>query len=105
MHGIQFLHGIRQLQSELVYSMSREALEILGINGRQSDFREGRIDKKNHHGFISLRDNNAFLGTGDKYLRSDQIVRVSGVLHIKFTSTTDIQIIGTSSHPCWPKFS
>lgn len=67
--------------------MSDEALEILGVDGKQSDFREGRINKKTHHGFISLRNENIFLGTGDKYLCSDQIIRVSRLLHIGFALT------------------
>ena len=89
-YGIQFLHGIRQLRSELVHSMNKEALEILGIDGPQSDFCEDRIDKKTHTGFISLRENNNFLGTGNKYLCSDQIVRVSRFLCIEYTLTSDM---------------
>ena len=69
---------MQQLRSELVYTMSEHALEILGIDGQQSDYREGRIDKATHPGFVHLRDENRFLGTGEEYLCSDQIVRVSG---------------------------
>jgi len=81
---------MRQLRSELVHTMSRHALEILGIDGRQSDYREGRINKETHPGFSHLRDGNRFLGTGDNYLCSDQIVRVSGFLYLGLGSTSDI---------------
>lgn len=93
---------MRQLRSELVHSLSNDALEILGIDGQQSDFREGRINKKTNPGFISLRENNRFLGTGDKYLCSDQIVRVSWFLCITFTLTSDMST-GTSCCSCWPR--
>jgi hypothetical protein len=79
---LQFLAGIRQLRSELVNSISNEAVEILGINGQQSDFREGRIDKATHPDLIKLRTQNSFLGSGDHYLRSEQIVRVRMFLWI-----------------------
>lgn len=59
-------------------------MEILGISGKQSDFREDRIDKKTHPGFIELRTQNRFLGSGDQYLRSDQIIRVGVFWQIGF---------------------
>ena len=73
---VQFLAGIQQLRSELVNSISNAAMEILGINAQQSDFCEGRIDKATHPDFIRLRAQNNFLGSGDYYLCSDQIVKV-----------------------------
>jgi len=71
---------MRQLRSELVHAMSDNALEILGIDGRQADYCEGRIDKATHPEFCRLQDNNNFLGTGKYYLCSDQIARVSNLL-------------------------
>ena len=82
--------GIRQLRSELVNSLSDEALEILGIDGKQSEFREGRIDKETHPGFIALRTQNHFLGSGDDYLCSDQIVRVCMFLQIGLSLVSSI---------------
>ena len=93
---------MRQLRSELVYTMSEHALEILGIDGRQSDYREGRIDKAAHQGFVHLRGENRFLGTGEKYLCSDQIVRVSRFPWLEFNFTSDMQI-GTSPCSCWSR--
>ena len=74
------MEGIRQWRSEVVNTMSNMALEVLGIDGKQSDFCEGRINKRTHPDFIRLRENNSFLGTGNYYLRSDQIVRVCMLL-------------------------
>jgi len=93
---------MRQLRSELVHTMSEHALEILGIDGRQSDYRQGRINKETNPGFLHLWDQNRFLGTGDKYLRSDQIVRVSGFLYPRLDLASDIQI-GTSPCSCWSR--
>lgn len=62
--------------------MSEHALEILGIDGRQSDYREGRIDVSTHPAFCRLRQDNKFLGVGDTYFRSSQLIRVSGLLHL-----------------------
>ena len=81
---------MRQLRSELVHTMSEHALEILGIDGWQSDYREGRINKMTHPGFVHLRENNVFLGTGNTYLCSDQIVRVGKFSHLGFNFTSDI---------------
>ena len=81
---------MRQLRSELVHAMNDNALEILGISGNQVDYHEGRIDKASHPGFSHLQDGNRFLGTGDNYLCSDQIVRVSGLLHLGLDSASDI---------------
>lgn len=80
---------MRQLRSELVHAMSDNALEILGIGGQQADYREGRFDKATHPEFCHLRENNRFLGTGKDYLRSDQIVRVSELLHLGFNFVSD----------------
>ena len=84
--------------------MSGHALEILGIDGQQSDYHEGRIDKTNHPGFSHLQDGNRFLGTGDNYLYSDQIVRISELLHLRLNSTSDISV-GTSPCSCWPRIN
>ena len=81
---------MQQLCSELVNTMSNHALEVLGIDGHQADYCEGRIDKASHPGFSHLQDGNRFLGTGDNYLCSDQIVRVSGLLHLGLDSASDI---------------
>jgi len=70
--------------------MNEHALEILGIDGQQSDYREGRIDKETHPGFIYLQEGNKFLGIGNNYLCSDQIVKVSGSLLNRFTFTSDV---------------
>jgi len=75
---------MRQLRSELVHTMSDSALEILGVDGQQSDYHDKNIDKATHPGFCRLRDNNTFLGTGDTYLCSDQIVRVCEFLCLGF---------------------
>lgn len=69
--------------------MNDNALEILGINGNQVDYREGRIDKTSHPGFKHLREDNRFLGTGKNYLCSDQIVRVSLFLCFGFNISSD----------------
>jgi len=81
---------MRQLRSELVHTMNDHALEVLGIDGRQADYREGRIDVKSHPGFSHLRDGNRFLGTGNNYFYSAQIVRVSGLLQPKLDFASDI---------------
>jgi hypothetical protein len=62
--------------------MSEHALEILGVDGRQSDYREGRIDVSTHPVFCQLRQDNRFLGVGDNYFRSSQLIRVSRLLHL-----------------------
>lgn len=80
---------MRQLRSEVVHAMSDNALEILGIDGRQVDYREERINKATHPGFCHLRDNNRFLGTGKTYLCSDQVVRVSEILHLGSNLVSD----------------
>jgi hypothetical protein len=93
---------MRQLRSELVHTMNENALEILGIGGQQSDYREGRINKETDPGFIHLREGNRFLGTGDRYLCSDQIARVRGSLFNRFTFTSNIKL-GTSCCNCWSR--
>ena len=69
--------------------MSDNSLEILGIDGQQVEYREGRIDKATHPGFLHLREDNRFLGTGKEYLRSDQIVRVSELLYLGSNPASD----------------
>ena len=77
---------MRQLRSELVHTIGENALEILGINAQQFDYHEGRVDKKFHPDFIRLREDNKLLGTGNRYICSDQIARVSRSLLNAFTS-------------------
>jgi hypothetical protein len=71
------LLGLRELRGEVVSTLSAVALEVLGLDtALQSQFRDGTLDKSQHPDFIELLDQNKFLGIGDNYLRSDQIVRV-----------------------------
>ena len=79
--------------------MRENSLEILGIDGQQSDCREGRIDKKTHPGFVHLREGNCFLGTGNEYLCSEQIARVSESLLNSFTFISTVHS-GTSCCTC-----
>lgn len=52
-------------------------MEILGFEETpECKFRDQTFNKSQHPGFCDLLDNNKFLGTGDNYLCSDQIVRV-----------------------------
>ena len=61
----------------MVSSLSRAAMEILGpVDTPQRDFRDQTFDKSEHPRFVDLLDNNKFLGTGENYLCSDQIVKV-----------------------------
>lgn len=70
--------GLRELRGEIVSSLSGAAMEILGFKETpECKFRDETFDKSQHPGFLDLLEGNKFLGTGDNYLRSDQIVRVS----------------------------
>ena len=61
----------------MVSSLSRAAMEILGFEATpEHDFRDQFFDKSQHAGFLDLLENNKFLGTGDNYLGSDQIIKV-----------------------------
>ena len=52
-------------------------MEILGFEDiPEHTLRDQTFDKSQHPGFCALLDGNKFLGTGDSYLCSDQIVRV-----------------------------
>ena len=52
-------------------------MEILGFEATpEHDFRDQSFDKSQHAGFLDLLENNKFLGTGDNYLGSDQIIKV-----------------------------
>lgn len=52
-------------------------MEVLGFEDTpESQFRDQGFIKLQHPGFVDLLDENKFLGTGDNYLRSDQIVKV-----------------------------
>lgn len=56
-------------------------MEVLGFGGTpESQFRDQTFTKSQHPGFMELLDGNKFLGVGERYLCSDQIVRVSFVL-------------------------
>ena len=71
------MRGLRELRGEVVSTLTGVALEVLGLDtALQSQFRDKTLDKSQHPGFIELLDQNKFLGVGDKYLCSDQIVRV-----------------------------
>ena len=75
---VQFLLGLRELRGEIVSSLSHSAMEILGFDETpERGLRDETFEKSQHPGFLDLLDNNKFLGTGNNYLRSDQIVRVS----------------------------
>jgi len=52
-------------------------MEILGLGATpEHDFRDETFDKSEHPGFLDLLEDNKFLGTGENYLCSDQIMRV-----------------------------
>ena len=52
-------------------------MEVLGFEDTpENQFRDQTFIKSQHPGFIGLLDGNKFLGIGDKYLQSKQIVRV-----------------------------
>ena len=52
-------------------------MEVLGFEDTpESQFRDQNFIKSQHPGFVDLLDGNKFLGVGDNYLRSDQIVKV-----------------------------
>ena len=52
-------------------------MEFLGFEGTpESQFRDDSFVKSQHPGFVDLLEDNKFLGVGDKYLCSDQIVKV-----------------------------
>src|SRR5882757_7154830 len=79
-------------------------MEILGFEETpERKFRDQTFNKLEDPGFLHLLDGNKFLGTGDNYLRSDQIVKVRF-----FNLSTGIQLkntqLGTSGNPSWPKF-
>lgn len=74
----QFLLGLREFRGEIVSRLKGVAMEILGFGATpESQFRDQHFVKSEHSGFVDLLDGNKFLGTGDNYLRSDQIVMVS----------------------------
>ena len=57
-------------------------MEILGLEETpECKFHDQTFDKSQHAGFIDLLDNNKFLGTGNNYLCSDQIVKVRFFSH------------------------
>lgn len=61
----------------MVSRLSGAAMEILGFEDTpESQFRDQGFTKSEHPGFIALLDDNKFLGTGENYLRSDQLVKV-----------------------------
>lgn len=52
-------------------------MEVLGFeDAPEFQFRDQHFDKLHHPGFVDLLDENKFLGVGDDYLRSSQIVKV-----------------------------
>jgi hypothetical protein len=71
------LLGLRELRGEIVSTLSVSAMEVLGFEDTpESQFRDQKFIKSQHPGFIQLLDGNRFLGVGDEYLCSEQIVRV-----------------------------
>ena len=61
----------------MVSHLSGVAMEVLGFeDAPELQFRDQHFDKSQHAGFVDLLDGNKFLGTGDNYLRSSQIVKV-----------------------------
>jgi hypothetical protein len=52
-------------------------MEVLGFESTpESQFRDQTFNKSEHPDFIKLLDGNRFLGVRDRYLCSEQIVRV-----------------------------
>ena len=52
-------------------------MEVLGFgDAPESQFCDKASNKSQHSGFVDLLDENKFLGIGEKYLCSEQIVRV-----------------------------
>lgn len=61
----------------MISSLSGVAMEILGFGETpEHEFRDQTFDKSQHPGFVDLLNDNKFLGIGDTYLCSDQIVKV-----------------------------
>lgn len=61
----------------MVSRLSGAAMEILGFEDTpESQFRDQDFTKSEHPGFVSLLNDNKFLGTRENYLRSDPIVKV-----------------------------
>jgi len=57
-------------------------MELLGFGDTpESQFRDQSFIKSQHPGFVDLLDNNKFLGVGDEYLCSDQMVKVRHIGH------------------------
>lgn len=58
-------------------TLSDRAMEVLGFKDTpESQFRDEAFNKLEHPGFADLLDGYKFLGVGDKYLQSEQIVKV-----------------------------
>lgn len=73
----QFLLGLRELRGEIISRLNGVAMEVLGFeDAPESQFRDEDFDKSQHTGFQDLLDGNKFLGVGDRYLCSDQIIKV-----------------------------
>ena len=76
----QFLLGLRELRGEIISRLNGVAMEVLGFeDAPESQFCDESFDKSQHAGFQDLLDGNKFLGVGDRYLCSDQIMKVSFV--------------------------
>ena len=61
----------------MVSRLSGVAMEVLGFeDAPELQFCDQHFDKSQHTGFVDLLDGNKFLGTGDDYLQSSQIVKV-----------------------------
>jgi hypothetical protein len=76
----KFLLGLRELRGEIVSRLNGTAMEVLGFQDTpESQFRDQSFVKSQHAGFVDLLNENKFLGMGDNYLRSDQIVKVRSI--------------------------
>lgn len=59
-------------------------MQVLGFETTpESEFQEENFSKSEHSGFLDLLENNKFLGVGDRYLCSEQLIKVR-ILNIIF---------------------
>lgn len=80
--------GLQELRGEIVSRLNGVAMEVLGFgNTPESHFRDPGFVKSQHPGFVDLLLDNKFLGVGDKYLCSDQIVKVRDIrCHCRYSN-------------------
>ena len=95
--------GLRELRGEIVSRLNGAAMEVLGFEDTpESQFRDEGFNKLEHPGFIDLLEDNKFLGIGDEYLCSSQIVKVRQSGYIIFC-LTQMQLGSPRYYP-WPRF-